>query len=387
MARMAAPLPVPATSLPASAECVVIGGGVMGCGIALRLAQAGVRTVVLERAIPGAEASSAAGGILAAQEEAEGAGPVAALSLASRARIPALVDELRALTAIDVGYRETGCLRLCADDAQVAATEDRVAWQRAAGLRLAWVRGNRALRELEPSIDERWEVGLHFPDDHQLEPRAYVRALSQAAALAGATFVTGAYVRRVVHEGGRVVAVDVEGGRVATPRVVVAAGSWTSLVDGLGLPPAAVRPMRGQIAMLETRPPAVRGTIFAPGGYLVGRADGRVLCGSTMELAGYDRSVTAGGLAHVLGLALSVIPGLARAPVVETWANFRPTTDDRRPILGASAVDGLFLATGHFRNGILLSPITAEIIRDLVVHGRSAHDVAPFAPDRVASAG
>lgn len=380
---MSAPQPSIPNPLPRTADCVVVGGGVMGCSIALRLQQAGVKTVVLERAIPGAEASSAAAGILAAQEEAEGPGPVAELSLASRARFPALADELRQLTGIDVAFRNTGCLRLCADEAQVRAVEDRVAWQRGAGLRLEWVKGNAALRELEPSLDERWQIGLHFPDDHQLDARQYARALSQAAAAAGATFVTGAHVRRVVHEGGRVAGVEVEGGRVDAPRVVVAAGSWTSLVAGLTLPPASVRPMRGQIAMLETRPPAVRGTIFAPGGYLVGRADGRVLCGSTMELAGYDRSVTVGGLSHVLNLALAVIPGLASAPVVETWANFRPTTDDRRPIIGESAIGGLYLATGHFRNGILLSPVTADIVRDLVVKGKSEIEVAAFAPGRV----
>ena len=147
--------------------------------------------------------------------------------------------------------------------------------------------------------------------------------------------------------------------------------------------PRAVRPMRGQIAQLETRPPAIRGTIVGPAGYLVGRADGRVLVGSTMELAGYDRRVTAGGLRHVLDHALRLAPGLADAPVSETWANFRPTTEDRLPVLGHAPVEGVIVATGHFRNGILLSAITADVVRELVVEGRASVDLAPFAPGRL----
>jgi glycine oxidase len=363
-------------------DCIVIGGGVMGCTIALRLAQAGVRVTVLERSIPGAEASSAAAGILAAQEESEGPGALTELALASRARFPALADELRDLTGIDVAFRRTGVLSLAASQDDELRLETRYGWQRAAGQRLEWLRGD-ALAAVEPGVAPTWRSGLYFPDDHQLDPRPYAKALSQAAARAGATFVTGAYVRRVLHDGTRVQGVELDGERVLAPRVVLAAGSWSSLVEGITLPPAAVKPMRGQIVLMETRPPAVRGTIVAPGGYIIGRADGRVLAGSTMELAGYDKSVTAGGLAHVLQLALSFVPDLARAPVVETWANFRPTTDDRLPILGEAPLAGLIFATGHFRNGILLSPITGEIVRDIVVHGRTDRDLAPFSPARV----
>jgi glycine oxidase len=139
-----------------------------------------------------------------------------------------------------------------------------------------------------------------------------------------------------------------------------------------------VRPIKGQIAQLGSSPAAVRGTIVLPGGYLVGRADGRVLVGSTMEPVGFERHVTAGGLAHVLGLALRAVPALASAPVLETWANFRPTTADELPLLGPGPLGGLVLATGHFRHGILLSPITAELVRDLVVNGRCERELAPF---------
>jgi len=162
-----------------------------------------------------------------------------------------------------------------------------------------------------------------------------------------------------------------------------AAGAWSSLVEGAGLAPAAVRPVRGQIVELATRPAAIRGTVISPrGGYLVGRADGRVLCGSTMEEAGFEPAVTAGGAARVLGVALEIAPSLAGAPVTAAWANFRPTTADKLPILGNAPLAGLIYATGHFRNGILLAPITAEIVRDLVVSGRSPIDLGPFALGR-----
>jgi glycine oxidase len=365
-----------------SAEVVVVGGGVMGCAVAWRLAQAGIAVRVLERAVPGAEASSAAAGILAAQEEAIAPGPLFDLCLASRERFPALAAELLADVGIDIGYRRTGLLSVCATDAEVAALEARYGWQRERGHRLEWLR-EADVRDREPSLSPKYARALSFPDDHQLEPRPYLKALSLAAARAGAEFTTGAQVRRIVVEGDRVVGVELDDEIVPAATVVIAAGSWSSLVEGAGLPARSVRPVRGQIVELETRPPAVRGTLVGPGGYLVGRADGRVLCGSTMEHVGYDRRITAGGIRHVLDLALGLCPGLADAPIRETWANFRPTTADGLPMLGHAPIRGIVVATGHFRNGILLSAITADLVGELVQKGNAGWDLTPFAPARV----
>lgn len=362
-------------------DVIVIGGGVIGCAISWRLAQAGVKVLVLERAIPGAEASSAAGGILAAQEESTGPGPLTELCLASRARFGRVAAELRDETGMDIGHRETGLVVACFTAEEETRAERRYAWQRDAGMRLQWLRGAELIAA-EPGLGPLVKAGLSFPDDGQLEPRQYLKALALAAARAGATFATGAYVRRVVHEGGRVAGVETESGMHHSRHVVVAAGSWSSLVEGATLAPRAVRPMRGQIAQLETRPALVRGTITAVGGYLVGRADGRVLAGSTMEHAGYDKHVTASGLRHVLDLAIRLAPALGEAPVTDTWANFRPVTSDELPLLGQAGPEGLLLATGHFRNGILLSAVTAEIIRDLVTRGTTPHDLRPFAAGR-----
>jgi glycine oxidase len=361
-----------------SADCIVIGGGVMGCAAALRLAQAGVATTVLERAIPGAEASSAAAGILAAQEELATPGPLFELAVASRGCFAALAAELQAATGIDIGYRPRGVLSLVDDERALARLAGRYAWQRELGLPVE-VMARAQLLELEPGLAATWQGGVYFAEDHQLDPRPYIRALAQAAAQAGARFITGRPVEGVTSAAGQVTGVELDSGHLAARHVVIAAGAWSTSIEGLGLPPpAAVRPIKGQIAQLGSSPAAVRGTIVLPGGYLVGRADGRVLVGSTMEPVGFERHVTAGGLAHVLGLALRAVPALASAPVLETWANFRPTTADELPLLGPGPLGGLVLATGHFRHGILLSPITAELVRDLVVNGRCERELAPF---------
>ena len=151
---------------------------------------------------------------------------------------------------------------------------------------------------------------------------------------------------------------------------MLAAGSWSLLVEGNGLPAGAVRPVRGQIAVLDTRPPLLSRVVFSGHGYVVPRADGRILCGSTMEEVGFEKAVTAGGLRHVLDVAIGIAPALARAPVVETWSNFRPASPDGEPILGPGTVPGLLYATGHTRNGILLAPVTADAIAAAVLGPR-----------------
>ncbi|HET6923057.1 MAG TPA: FAD-dependent oxidoreductase, partial [Anaeromyxobacteraceae bacterium] len=165
--------------------------------------------------------------------------------------------------------------------------------------------------------------------------------------------------------------------------VVLAAGAWSSRVEGNGLPAGAVRPVRGQIALLDTRPPLLSRVVFSGHGYVVPRTDGRILVGSTMEEVGFEKAVTAGGLLHVLGLAVEIAPRLALAPFVDCWSNFRPATPDGNPILGPGAVPGLFYATGHYRNGILLTPVTADAVSAVVLGRPPPVDLAPFSPARL----
>ena len=365
-------------------DVAIIGGGVMGCGVALRLAQRGLAVTVIERGIPGAEASSAAAGILGPQMESDTPGPLLELGLRSRALYPALAAELRDATGIDIGYLKSGVLAVAFDPAQEADLAARRTWQLARGLRVETL-SSASVRALEPALSPDLVAALRFPDDGQVNARELARGLSQAAAAAGATFLQGRYVRRVLVDRGAAVGVELDGELLAAGAVVVAAGSWSGLVEGAGVPAQVVRPARGQLASIETRPPILRHVISLHGrGYLVPRRDGSVLAGSTMEMVGFRKEVTVAGLAQILTMAHTLVPSLADAPITSTWSNFRPYTEDHLPVLGLTAVRGLVLATGHFRNGILLAPITAQVIAELVMTGQSTFDLTPFAVSRFA---
>jgi glycine oxidase len=367
------------------ADVAIVGGGVMGCAVALRLAQRGIAVTVIERGIPGAEASSAAAGMLAPQMEADGPGPMLELGLRSRALYPALAAELQVMTGIDIGYVKSGVLAVALTEDDERALTARRIWQTARGMRLEALSG-AAARQREPALGPEARMALLFADDAQVNPRALARAFSQAAAAAGARFLEGRYVRGVRIEAGAVTGVDLDGDSLAAPTVVVAAGSWSGLVEGAGVPPSVVRPARGQLVAIETRPPLFHHVLSVHGrGYLVPRRDGTVIAGSTVEMVGFRKEVTVGGLAEILGLARTLVPALQDAPVVGTWSNFRPYTQDHLPVLGSTPVKGLVLATGHYRNGILLSPVTAQAIADLVATGSSGIDLRPFSIDRFGS--
>ncbi len=366
-------------------DVAIVGGGIMGSAVALRLAQRGLSVTVIERGIPGAEASSAAAGILGPQMEADGLGPLLELGLQSRALYPALADELRGITGIDVGYDRSGVLAVALDEAGQTELATRRAWQVARGLRVDALTGEE-VRAREPAVGPAIVAALAFPDDAQVNARELARAFSQAAAAAGARFLTGRYVRRVTASGGVATGVELDGETLAAATVVVAAGSWSGLVEGAGVPATVVRPARGQLVSIETRPPLFRQVVSLHGrGYLVPRRDGTVLAGSTLEMAGFRKQVTVAGLATILELARTLVPGLGEASVTASWSNFRPYTEDHLPVLGASPVRGLVLATGHFRNGILLAPATAQAIAELVATGRSSIDLAPFSIARFAA--
>jgi glycine oxidase len=364
------------------ADVVVVGAGVQGSSVALRLAQAGRRVTVLERSVPGAEASSAAGGILSPGVEAVEPGPFYALCRASLARYPAYVQEVEELSGMSLALRHGGTLEVALDDQHARILAARAHKILAHGLPVEAI-DDAEVRRLEPAISPEARGALFFADEGSLDPRALARAAYVAAARAGASFVTG-QVRRIVIEGGRAAGVEHESGRIDADAVVLAAGSWSMQVEGNGLPPGSVRPVRGQIAVLDTRPPLLRRVVFSGHGYVVPRPDGRILCGSTMEEVGFEKAVTAGGLRHVLGVGIGIAPALERAPVVESWSNFRPASPDGEPILGAGTTPGLFYATGHTRNGILLAPITADAIAAAILGGAPPVDLTPFSPARLA---
>jgi glycine oxidase len=360
------------------ADVLLIGGGVMGCASALALAEAGARVLVLERSVPGAEASSAAAGILGAQSEAHEPGPFLELAQESRRRYATWAEHLGRITGIDVGYRPCGAVRVALDAGQRQVLDQETSWQLAAGLSVVRLDA-AAVARLEPSLAAVC-AGIHFPEDGRVDPPLLLRALQIAARAAGARFQTGAYVRALDIDRNVVRGVLLEdGSRLACETVVLAAGSWSTLVGGTPLAAGAVRPARGQIVELETPAPPLSRVVLGPRCYLVPRDDGRILIGSTLEFVGYRREVTARAVRDLLDAAIELLPSLAEAPIGRMWSSFRPYTGGL-PFLGPTAVRGLVLATGHHRNGILLAPITAEIVRAVVRGEEPPIDLTPFSP-------
>jgi glycine oxidase len=347
----------------------IVGGGVMGCTIAIAIAARGVDAIVLERAVPGAEASSAAAGILGAQAElhARTRDEDAALFARARDAWAPWARELRDATGIDVGHRISGVLRVALAEAEREALAQEVAWQQARGLRAALLGAREAL-EVEPELAPSVIAAAFYADDGQVDPPALLRALVAAAARnPRITIRSGATVQGLLVERERCVGVTLDEGELLADATVLAAGSWSSLVPGVPASMPAVKPVRGQIVLLDERPPRLRTIVFGASTYVVPRGDGRVVCGSTMENVGFRREVTAAGLQIILGGALACVPSLGAAQFGSAWSNFRPQVTGGVPLIGASSLPGLFLATGHHRNGILLSKVTADAVADAVV--------------------
>jgi glycine oxidase len=347
-------------------KVAIIGGGVMGCATALALTARGADVVLVERAVPGAEASSAAAGILGAQVELHGRADDAALFVRAREAWRGWALALRDASGIDVGWRCNGILRVARDEAGSEELAREVAWQRGKGMRAELLSGSEA-RGVEPELAEGVLAAAHFPDDAQVDPPSLLRALMAILARDPRAIVrTGTTVERLVVEGDRCVGVLLDPGELRADATVLAAGSWSSLVPGVPATVPTVRPVRGQIVLLDERPPRLRVTVFGAGGYVVPRGDGRVLCGSTMEHVGFRKEVTAGGVHSILASALACVPSLERATLAGSWSNFRPHAEGGA-LVGASPLPGLVLATGHHRNGILLAKVTADAAADAVL--------------------
>jgi glycine oxidase len=340
-------------------DVVIVGGGVIGLSSALALARRGARVLVLERGAFGAEASSAAAGILGAQVEPTGPGWMASLTLASRALYPTFAQNLREATGIDPGFERCGVIKVVRQD-QVEALRQGTAWQGEAGL-VAEPLDEAQLRARLPGVGPTLAGGVHFPEDGQVDPPALLRALLRASQEAGVELHQGSTVRAIDLEGQRARGVELLGGeRVEAGAVVLAAGSWSSQIAGLPAEPQQIQPVRGQIVELRCPTRPFGPVLYGPGAYLVPRPDGRVLLGSTMEFVGHLKEVTARGVRDLLNAATATWPALEDASLCRTWAGFRPHA--AAPLLGPCAYRGLVLATGHHRNGILLAPITAEIV-------------------------
>jgi len=364
----------------------VIGAGVIGLSIAWRLAQRGAAVTVLDRGAAGAGASHAAAGMLAICAEAEpGEEALVALGRASQGSWPAFARELEAAAGLPIDLRSEGTLlvALTADDQ--ARLKHRLALQQRLGLPVAWISGVEARRR-EPHLAPVIAGAVLSPEDHQVDNRKLVAALRVAAARTGVTLRERCAVARIVISGGRAEGVALaDGTQVHADAVVLAAGAWSRRIEGLptdARPP--VRPVKGQAVALRMDPaaPLINHVVWAPGAYLVPRRDGRLIVGATVEEKGFDAALTAGGVLSLLEAAWRAVPAVEELPIDDMWVGHRPGSRDDAPILGPGPVEGVVYATGHHRNGILLTPVTAEAIAHLMLDGEVDPVIAPFGVER-----
>jgi glycine oxidase len=287
-------------------------------------------------------------------------------------------------TGIDIELDNTGTLYLAFTPHDAEELEKRYEWQKKAGLVVERLSGEAA-RDLEPSICEDVRACLRFPLDTQVENRRLISALASANERLGVRMETGTAVVSLKIVRGGFAGIETSRGFVAANSVVIAGGAWSSLLGAsdIALPNLRIKPVRGQMLCFEAKPQIAKHVIYSPRGYLVPRRDGRVLAGSTTEHAGFEKHVTAAGVQSILSAALEISPRIASLPMTDSWAGLRPRAADTLPVLGPCAeIEGVFYATGHYRNGILLAPITGELIADAIVDKVFPARLRIFSPDR-----
>ncbi|CAN5719424.1 glycine oxidase ThiO [soil metagenome] len=358
---------------------IVVGGGVIGLSIAWQAAGRGTDVVVVDPD-PGRGASGVAAGMLAPVTEVHyGEEALLALNLDASRRYPGFVEELEASCGMSTGYRASGTLSVARDADDLAALDELVRYQRGLGLEVERLR-SRELRRLEPALAPGVRGGALVSGDHQIDPRRIVAALAEGCRRRGVER------RRAQVSEVRTGAVTVDcGDAIQGDAVVLAAGCWSGRMDGFApddVPP--VRPVKGQILRLmgPAVGPLASRNIRGLDAYLVFRSDGEVVVGATVEERGYDTTVTAGAVHDLLRAAVELVPDVAELALVETAAGLRPGTPDNAPLLGATHLDGVVLATGHYRNGVLLAPATAAAIVALLETGETPAEIAAFDPRR-----
>ncbi|MDR6225007.1 glycine oxidase ThiO [Desmospora profundinema] len=365
-----------------TSDVVIVGGGVIGCAIAYALAGKGARVTVLERDRIGAHASSAAAGMLGAQVEMAFPGPMVDLCLESRALYPIWQRQLKQETGLDIELQNEGMLRIADTPAEAEALREREGWQRRYGLEAVWLE-KESLLQSEPCLSSEWSGALRIPGDGQVSAPRLVQALAQGVRFRGGTVVEGVEVRHVRTTGGRVTEVETTGGTFSFDTVVLSAGAWLSHLASRLEASIPVSPVKGESLALRPARPLFRQTLFGPQGlYLVPKSDGRVIVGATEKAGDVSPGVTAEGAAWLLQESIRMVPELKEAEWTAAWSSYRPRTPDGLPVLGPlSPWENAFVAGGHFRNGILLAPITGVGMAEWIA-GEKVPNWGAFAPDR-----
>jgi glycine oxidase len=363
-------------------DVIVIGAGAIGTSIAYQLAKAGAKVSVFERGQVGGGATGASAGMIQINPDRTTPPALSTLEVESARLFAALAAELRERTGMDVGYRPSPLLHVALQAEEEAPLRAHRAWQADHGVAVSWLDRTNTL-DLEPSLNADVRAALYYPNDHQVLPLAFAQALARAASDLGAVVREGAGVDRLLTEGDRVVGVAIGGERVHAGEVVIANGAWASSWSDALHTPIPVRPVRGQMVALRTVGTGLRHVVSSFQGYMITKADGTTYVGTTVEEAGYDARPTAAGIAGLLSLAPRLVPRLGDATVTAAWAGLRPATADGCPLIGRiPGWQGVTLATGHFRAGILLAPITGELMADLLANRRPRLPIDDFDPGR-----
>jgi len=361
-------------------DVAIAGGGVIGGAIALELARAGLRVAVFDRQQPGQEASWASAGIISPAPENPGMISTVELGKRSAALYPEFVALVEEISGQTTGYRAKGTLGALFSHDTKAELSTIVALHHGLGLKAEPLRAEDA-RELEPALSEEIEAAVLRPEEASIDNRLLTRALFEAARRSGAEIVSGSSVKAIWREGNGCRGLILQNEKVEAKWTVIAAGCFSGAIEGL-TPYAPVRPAKGQMAALRAEDVCIERVLWSEKIYLVPRNDGRLLAGATLEYVGFDKRVTAGGIEKILAAAIELAPGLKNARIEETWAGLRPDSADHLPILGPTDLEGLLMATGHFRSGILLTPITARLIREWITEQEVSLEWERFSPLR-----
>lgn len=368
-----------------SKRIVILGGGVIGLSVAFEAARRGHRATVLEQDVCGGQASGAAAGMLAPfSENGEGPDDFFRLCLASLRLYPRWQQAVKDASGLEFEYSASGSLNVAYHGSDRLALATRAAWQQAFGRQPELVEG-AALRELEPALSSRVEAALYHPEESHIYAPDYVRALEQACRLHGVRIVERiGSVRPEAIEANRVSAIDGNGIVYEGDELVIAGGAWTGGLEaqlGLRIP---IYPIRGQICAYELPDPgAIRHMVFGSQGYVVPKAGGTLVCGASEDVAGFDTTVTERGIGRLLAWNHRLYPFLEPLRPFHRWAGLRPATQDGYPLLGRlRELPRIIMAAGHYRNGILLSPVTAQATLDLIEGREPTIALARFAPER-----
>src|ERR1700730_15190984 len=361
-------------------DVAIAGGGLIGATIAFELARAGLQVALFDRHEPGEGSSWAAAGILSPAPENAGMISIVPLGRASLQLYPEFVATVEEISGQCADYRARGTLEaLFSTDAQEKLSTI-IALHHGLGLRAEPVRAEDA-REMEPALSPELEAAVFRPDEACVDNRALTKAVLTAAERSGVKLFVGSNVQSIAKDGGSCAGLLVDGEKVEARWTVIAAGCCSAEIEGAA-DYAPIRPAKGQMIALRATDLSIERVLWSDHVYLVPRNDGRIIAGATVEYVGFEKNVTVGGLQKIITAALQLAPALADAQLEETWAGLRPDAPDHLPIIGPTDLDGILIATGHFRSGILLAPITAQLIREWITKQTVTMDWARFSPTR-----